>query len=183
MVVSYAIGVTAIDTNKVLLDQIKDSNVEVIYGKIEEFNPKEKFDYGLIVWPGFHNYEEIFSYVKDKVLKEGGKLIVIKSKEHDLKRITKKLFPEIFGKQKKFLEVLLDFFEIEKEKIIETEWIYPNFDEALKLMIFELEAFYGKTLIEKQKRIVGEFINEHEKNGKIHMNATLKVLLYNSVIT
>jgi len=172
---SKFLEVTAIDTNKALLDQIKDSNIEIINLKIEDYFPKQKFDYALIVWPGFHNYVEVFKHIKKKILKENGKLLIIKSLGHDLKRVTKKIFPEIFGQQKGFLKVLNEFFEKKEEKIIETEWIYPNFDEALKLIIFELEAFYGKKIVDNQIEIVKEFIREHEKSGKIYMNARLQI--------
>lgn len=174
---SKHLKVTAIDTNKALLDQIKEPTIEVIHGRIEEFYPKKKFDYGLIVWPGFYNHEKILYHTKKNVLKSDGKLIIIKSIEHDLKKITKKLFPEIFGREKGFLKILPDFFKIEKEKIIETEGIYPNFDETLKLILFELEAFYDKKVDEGQIKIIKEFIKEHEKSGKVYLNAKLEVLL------
>lgn len=176
---SKHLKVTAIDTNKALINQITKPDIRVIHGKIEEFNPKEKYDYGLIVWPGFHNYREILNHIQEKVLKKNGKLIIIKSKEHDLKRITKKLYPDIFGQRKRIFEVLRDFFEIEKKKIIKTRWIYPNFEEALKLIIFELEAFYEKNINDEQKKVVEHFIREHEKEGKIYMGAILTVLVCN----
>lgn len=174
---SKHLKITAIDTNKILLDQIKNSNIEVIHGKIEEYYSKEKFDYALIAWPSTLNYAEVFEHVRRNVLKEDGKLLIIKSLEHDLKKITKKIFPEIFGNQKGSLEVLPYFFRIEKEKIIETEWVYPNSDEALRLILFELDAFYNKKVNNEQIEIIREFIREHEKFEKVYLNAKLKVLL------
>jgi len=174
---SKHIKVTAIDTNKALLSHIKEPNTRIINGKIEKLNPIDKFDYDLIAWPGFNNYEEVLAHIKEKILKKTGKLIIVKSKQHDLKSITQKLFPELFGKEKGLLEVLPNFFEIEAEKIVWTEWVYPSFDEALRLIIFELEAFYGKTISKSQKPIVEHFIMEHEKEGKIHLSANLNVII------
>lgn len=174
---SNHLRVTAIDTNKALFNQIKEPTIEVVHGKIEEFYPKEKFDYALIAWPSTLNYTRIFKHIRRNILKEDGKLLVIKSLEHDLKNITKKIFPEMFGQSKGFLEVLPDFFRTENERIIKTEWEYPNSDGALKLIILELEAFYDKKVDDEQIEIIKNFIRKHKKSGKVYLNAKLKILL------
>ena len=118
---SRHLKVTAIDTNKTLIDLINETSIQTINGKIEELYPADKYDYGLIVWAGFSNYRQILNHVRKHILKEDGKLIIIKSTEHDLKRIAMKLYPELFGKEQGFLEVLPEYFKVDKEKRITTE--------------------------------------------------------------
>jgi hypothetical protein len=160
-----------------LLNEIKEENILGENEKIENFSPKDKFDFALIVWPQFEDYHAIFKHIKNNVLKESGHLIIIKSKQHSLREITKKLFPDLFGGGKNFLKVLPEYFEIEKEELMETKHTYPDIKKALNLVGFEIEGFYGKKIDEKQEKVLFEFVSEHEKNGKVIMNAQLKVIL------
>lgn len=173
--ISKYINVTAIDTNKILLDQIRDPNIEVVNMGIEDFYPEQKYDYGLLVWPSADDYKILFKNVIENVLKSDGRLLVIKSTDHDLRRLTKQFFPEIFEKGKNLLKILPDFFKIEKERIIETEHEYLSLDEALRLIRFAEEAYYGKKLNLEQTEGVKEFLNERERDGKIYIHSTLKV--------
>lgn len=177
---SKYVEVIAIDPNETLLNEIKDSKIETINIKIENYLPKQKFDYALIAWPQFENYEVIFNHVKTKILKENGKLIVLKSKQHSLREITKQLFPELFTSGKGFLKILPQYFNIEKEKVIETQQVYSSEDSAFKLMKFELEVFYGKKLDKEQKIILLKFLKEKEKLGKVYLNAKIRVILCNA---
>lgn len=174
---SQYVRVTAIEPNKVLLDEIKNSEIIKVNEKIENFFPRDKFDFALIVWPQFDNYQIVFKHIKDNILKENGKLIVLKSKQHSLREVTKLLFPELFGEGKKFHEVLSDYFLIEKEEFIETKHIYPNIKIAFELIRFELECFYGKKINNEQEKVLKSFIEQHENSGKIIMNALLRVML------
>lgn len=176
---SKYVKVTSIEPNKVLLNEIKKENILKVNLKIENFFPKEKFDFALIGWPQFKEYHIIFKHIKDNILKENGQLIVIKSKQHSLREITKKLFPNLFGEGKNFLNILPKYFEIKKEELIETKHTYPNIEKAFKLMTFEIEGFYEKKINKEQERILFEFVKEHEDSGKILMNAQLRILLCN----
>lgn len=115
--------------------------------------------------------------LKIKFLKDNGKLIILKSRQHSLREITKQLFPELFISGKGFLEILPEYFSMEKEEIIETQQVYPNEDTAFKLMKFGIEAFYGKKLNKEQGVLLLRFLREKEKSGKICLTAIVKVIL------
>ena len=173
---SKHLKVTAIDSNESLLSEIKEEDIEKINSRIENFSPEEKFDYALIAWPQFENQDEILRHIKNNILKENGKLIVIKSINHDLKRLAKILFPKIFNGLEDFLSVLNKSFNIDKEETIETQWIYPS-EEAFNLTIFGIEAFFDQSITSEQEKVIRDFIKEREREGKVYMDAELKVLI------
>lgn len=86
------------------------------------------------------------------------------------------MYPELFGKEQGFLEVLPEYFNIEKERRVTTEWIYPNPEEALKMLKFKMEAFYGKRIIGESEKEISTFVKVHENSGKVYLHANLKVL-------
>lgn len=174
---SRYVKVTSIEPNKELLNEIKKEDIVNVNANIEEFFPIEKFDFALIAWPQFAEYDFIFKHIKDSVLKESGRLIVVKSKQHSLREITKKLFPELFEDSKKILDVLPEYFDIDKEEIAETKHTYPSIKKAFELMRFEIGGFYGKKINEEQETILLEFIKEYEISGKVIMNSLLNILL------
>lgn len=174
---SEFLKVTAIDPNALLLEEIQAPAIKIIKKKVEEYHPKKKFDYALIAWPEFENYVPIFVHIKKNILKRDGKLILVKSSNHDLKEITKTLFPETFGKQKGIFSILKDFFKIEKERIIETEYIFPTRQEAKQNLLFGMEAFYGKKVKPEQEHVLDEFIKKHERSGRIYLKAKVRIVL------
>lgn len=177
---SKYIKVTAVEPNKILLEKIHGKNISKINNKIENFFPQLKFDFALISWPQFDDYHNIFKHIKKKILKENGKLIIVKSQQHSLREITKKFFPELFLGGKGFLKILPEYFKIEKEEFVETKHIYPNIKKAFELIKFEIEGFYGKKIDKEQEKILLEFIKRHEDSGKVIMNAQLKIILCKS---
>ncbi len=70
-----------------------------------------------------------------------------------------------------------EYFNIEKERRVTTEWIYPNPEEALKMLKFKMEAFYGKRIIGESEKEISTFVKAHENSGKVYLHANLKVLL------
>lgn len=73
ILLSRYVKVTAVDTDKILLNEI-DSKIEVINMKIEKYFPEKRFDYALIAWPQCENYELIFDHIKNKVFKRQWKI-------------------------------------------------------------------------------------------------------------
>lgn len=174
---SKYIRVTAIDINEHLLKEIKNKNIERVKEDIKNYRPGEKFDYVLIVWPQFENYDEVFKNIKENILKRNGKLIVLKSSEHSLRKITKIFFPELFNsKNPKFLKILQKHFKIEEQNMIETQWIFPNTQTAFNLLLFEIAIFYKRKLNEEQKQILRNFIQKHERGEEVYLKAKVRVL-------
>lgn len=171
------VKVTALDCNQELLNQIPNGRIEKVCTKIEDYQPSKKFDFGLIAWPGFEDYREIFKHIKNQILTDEGRLIILKSKQHSLREIVNILFPELFGIGKGFLEVLPDYFDIEQEKSITTVHAYPDLETSLRLVKFDIATFYKRKLDGQQQQILLDFLRKRETHGEVHLRAKVKVLL------
>jgi ubiquinone/menaquinone biosynthesis C-methylase UbiE len=177
---SQHVKVTSVEPNKALLNEIKKDDILKINKKIEDYFPESKFDFALIAWPQFDEYHTIFKHIKHNVLKKDGQLILIKSKQHSLRKITKMLFPDLFSEGKKLLKILPEYFETIKEKFIETGHLYPDIENAFKLMKFEIEVFYGKIINQEQEKVLFEFVKRNENGGKVFMSSKSKIRLCGS---
>ncbi|MBW3003570.1 methyltransferase domain-containing protein [Candidatus Woesearchaeota archaeon] len=173
---SKYVKVVALDSNKQLLNEIKDTNIEKINKKIEDYFPDEKFDYALIAWPQFENVDRILKHVKKDVLKSSGKLIIVKVFESDLRYLVKELFPKRLEK-KGFLKILGGHFKVIKEKKFETLYEYPDLNTGVKMVIFDFESFWDSKAGEKQKSFVVDFLKRKVLDSRVVLKAKMKVLL------
>jgi len=172
--------ITALEPNRVLLDEIVDGGgVEKVHGKIQDYFPAKKFDYALIAWPQFEEeYCAIFKHLCECVLKDGGRLIVLKSRHHALRELTASLFPAHVSKGKKFIESLPEHFEVERTEAIETQHIYPSLDKAVELLRFEIEWFYERSISKEQKEYIFKYLKKHQsESGEVVLIAHVTLQL------
>lgn len=176
---SKHVVVTAIDSNRDLLNLIDNTNIRKVNEKIENFFPQEKFDFALMAWPQFSNHEEVLKHLNENILKENGRLIVIKSDNHSLKEIARKLFPDFISARNEFLQAISKYFQIVHDEVIETNHTYPDIETALELFRFELATFYQKEITANHEETFCSFVKERERQGQVVMNAQLRIMLCN----
>lgn len=168
--------VTAIDNNKYLLNTIKNKDIIKINKKIENYYPKEKFDYALIAW--FDSNERRLRHIKKYVVKEKGKIVLVKPIENEYRNLAKKLFKGRYKAQPRILQLFSRHFNLQRQQLVETAYVFSDFKTALNITIFEFFAFWNKKVNKKHLRTIKSFLGARTRKGKVYIKTKLKVILY-----
>lgn len=168
--------VTAIDMNKYLLNEINNKNIIKINKKIENYYPKEKFDYALIAW--FDSNEKRLRHIKKYVVKENGKVILVKPMQSGYRDLAKKLFKGKFKAQPGILQLFSRHFNLQRQQLVETAYVFSDFKTAFEVTIFEFFAFWNKKVNKKHLRTIKSFLGSRTRRGKVYIKTKLKVILY-----
>ncbi len=176
--------VLAIDKDKRLVEyarkKSKERNLVFRVEDAENINYDREFDIAILSWPDLGKKEKVLQNISN-ALKDNGKLIAIfpiGSPTHDILSNFKKRERRDL---QDFQKVMEKKFTVLEEKIVETQYVFPNIDKAAEGIAFLLAEWYGQKQADMKN--IREEVEKHFNGTSLKIGEKVKIILAKKLIS